>query len=138
MDAVLNELKDETAYWICSQLERNHYDGDFYTHMVNFVKHNKENLEDKLTQSPFWLYSMEYRDRYSYTSMGRCEDINKTVRYDYGVAFNFRLITQDEYNKHSYQIRQMMWREAQREKLLALYGKVPIDVLNEMLTIMFI
>ena len=142
MEAVIQELKQQTIYWICYQLDGSYIDNGSYWNMHHYVKDNKDKIDDDLTESPYWLYSMECRNRYTWLNF---DDLNVKVRCDYKTALSQHRgilgsdsiqMTKEEIKATIYGLRNMMWREAQREKLTMLYGKVPTDVLNEMLMYM--
>lgn len=138
MDAIIQELHSLTIHVIVSQIDptgkNNHKD------LHDYVEYNKDDVSEYLTQSPFWLYFMDCRDR----NCGDYRDIHEKVKYDYALALNSMVediiftipLSSSEINKHIYSIRDIMWREAQKEKLISLYKKVPIDVINEMLVYM--
>lgn len=136
MNEVLEELKEETINWICYQLDGMPYDHGSLEDMMNYVRNNKDLIEDRFTESPFWNYCMEYRDRYFGARIGY-QDINKKVLYDYALTLLYSpIMTNEELNKHELETRQIMWREAQKEKLFLLYGKIPDDVFNHILSLM--
>jgi len=132
MNEVLEELKEETINWICYQLDGMPYDYGSLEDMINYVKNNKDLIEDGFTESPFWNYCMEYRDRYFNARIGY-QDINEKVLYDYAFTLYFPM-TDEELNKYEFNIRQIIWREVQQEKALLLYGKIPDDILNQILS----
>jgi hypothetical protein len=128
MELVINELKEHTLFWICHLLDGSIHDNGSYMDMENYVRYNKHTLADNITESPFWSYCMDCRHCYFHNSY---DDINEKVRYDYAVN-----LTSDIIQKNTYETRQIMWREAQKEKMLLFYDKIPTDILNEILSFM--
>jgi len=125
---LIKELEEKSAWWI------------------SLLKQETSNLDDWMTQSPFWNVRMDYRDWY------RCYDppsddyfticpIIEKVRYDYMLALNqvrelcVKInMSENEISKQVYELRQMMWREAQKETLCCLYGKIPDDMVSEIIS----
>ena len=132
MNEVLEELKDMCVQCIWDQIE---YDvGMSETKFKKYFRNNKDKLSDWLTVTPIWECRMHERYcRGFYNKSNGYEDINENVLYDYALGYSFIPFTKEKYD---YKTKQNMWRNVQREKLLILYGKVPNDIINEMLTYM--
>jgi hypothetical protein len=137
MDAVIAELKLKTIEYIVW-----HFGADYLNncYWYEYVRNKKHEVSDSLTQSPFWLYKMDYR--YNYDIVNVFNNINDRVRYDYALALNeldcdIKIeLSDSEKNTYMYKIRQNMWAEAQKEKMLMFYNKIPNDILNVILTFM--
>jgi len=128
MNEVMEELKDECAKCICDLIE---YDVGMSQH--EFMICVRIHLSHWLTASPFWEYFMHRRYCYGfYNNSNAYEDINENVLYDYALVVSIPFTKE----QHDYKNKQNMWRNVQREKMLLLYGKVPTDILNEMLNYM--
>jgi len=148
MEAVINELNTETRSIIkslsnqCVDEMTIMYDGWVHGSDKNIRRWIKSKVPiDTIRNSPYWLIRMM-----------QCNvsenDNHKKVWFDYMNAlcefrephYNMQFvhvdISKENYNRKLYETREMMWKEAQKEKLMMLYGKVPTDVLNEMLSYM--
>lgn len=134
MNEVLEELKDMCVECIWDQIE---YDvGMSETKFKTYLRNNKDKLSDWLTKSPIWECRMY--ERYCngfHNQITGYEDINENVLYDYALGYSLIPFTKEKYN-YEYKTKQNIWRNVQREKLLLLYGKIPNDIINEMLNYM--
>jgi hypothetical protein len=143
MNEVFEELKNDTALCMYDLLDDNNYGSD--TDALNYFRNNKDALPDWVTKSPLWMFRMYLRYAYEVNNVNEYgynanayeayADINEKVLYDYSFADKYiRLfLPHNLLDKYKYETRQIMWREAQREKALVLYGKIPDDILNEIL-----
>lgn len=146
---VINEIDDKTAHWVAllfSAPSREFIYEDF--------RNNRNDYNDSyLSQSPFWNYRMFHRSRHDFwrTRGNSYNDINDKIRYDYMIAINqaqelpisidrvqelpFNIeMSANEIEKQEYGPRQIMWREAQRETLFGLYGKISDDMVTEIIS----
>ena len=134
MNEVLEELKDKCAACICDLRE---YDmGMSDLEKFRYIRNNKDKLPDDETESPFWSYRMY--DRYCtgfYYNINAYDDINEKVLYDYSLAkSDIRSLNKEQINNYRFVTNQIMWQGGHQEKALLLYGKIPNDILNEILT----
>jgi hypothetical protein len=145
MEAVINELKTETRSIIkslsnqCMDEMTIMYDGWVHGSDKNIRRWVKTKVPiDTIRNSPYWLIRMM---QYNYS-----ENVNlhEKVWFDYMNAlsefreplYNMQIVyLMSNHYKCCDETRQM-WKEAEKEKLLMLYEKVPTDVLNEMLSYM--
>lgn len=134
MYEVLEELKDKCAACICDLREYNMGMSDL--EKFRYIRNNKDKLPDDETESPFWSYRMY--NRYCtglYCMINAYDDINEKVLYDYSLAkSDIRNSNKEQINNYKFVTNQIIWREVQQERALLLYGKIPDDVLNEILS----
>lgn len=136
MNEVIEELNELCGESMCDLLEYNIFGSRVVS--IHYMRNNKEQFPDWLTQSPIWAFRMHmrYADSFYLNEKGHdaYADINSKVLYDYSFADNDIKMSDEQLDKYKYETRQVMWREAQREKTVdALYGKIPDDILNEIL-----
>ena len=134
MNEVFEELKEMCVDCVCStSLVHAIYDGRD-SDMIESIRNDVHMFHD----SPIW-YSRMYWRNYRTFSYARnyewlaYEDINEKVLYDISLVLELPLI-EEQMLKIEYQTRKIMWRAMQQEKALLMYGKIPDDILNEILS----
>jgi len=135
MREVLEELKNSGAWCIFNLIE---YDmGMSDQEKFKYILNNKDKLPESETQSPFWNYHMYYI-RYCYGffhNTNPYQDIHEKVLYDYSFKDNDILRKNEEQiNQYLSKTRRIIWKGVEQEKALLLYGKIPNDILNEILS----
>lgn len=137
--SLITELEDKTALWISKQ-----YSGSSDKYVYDDIRKNKGTYVDDnygyLAVSPFWYFRMAERYDHWYNRKDTYDDINEKVRYDYYLALktpdfcSYIEMSDEQIKKNVYEPRQQMWREAHRETLVELYGKISDDMVTEIIS----
>lgn len=134
---LIYELDNQSIIWITKRYSQS-------SEWHDYVRKNRaEEYSYDEYSAPYWTYKMWDRiDNYS----GKFDKIynnikttNEQVKYDYimsthGDMFIYVEFPEDEKKMFLKKTKESLWREVQREKIVMLYGKVPTDVINEMLS----